>query len=457
MTIKTLLLAIAFVVAAGMPAQAQEAQDPALPAILDLRERAALRDAWLTRRLETVVPKLMAREKVDMWVLIAREYNEDPVLETMLPATWMSARRRTILLFHRLDDGSLERLSVSRYAVGELFEAAWTPEEQPDQWARLAEIVAARDPETIAVNRSADFPLADGLTDTEAAALENALGERYASRLVSGENLAVGWLETRIPEEMAVYPQIVRLAHSIIAEGLSERVITPGVTTANDVMWWYRQRIRELALRAWFHPSVSIQRNAAEAQGEAGSTAMTDLFANANPNVIRPGDLLHIDFGIDYLGLNTDTQHHAYVLRPGESEAPAGLKAGLAKANRLQDLLLANFEAGASGNAILARTRAEAIAAGLTPSVYSHPIGYHGHGAGGSIGMWDDQDGRPGPGEYPIRPDTAWSIELNVEAEVPEWGGQVVRFMLEEDAYFDGEAVRYLDGRQTRFHLIPRP
>jgi len=433
MPVKLFLFAIALAVAAGIPAAGQEAQDPAIPAVLDLRERAAVRDAWLARRLETVVPTLMARENVDMWVLIAREYNEDPVLETMLPATWLSARRRTILLFYRLEDGSLERLSVSRYAVGEVFEAAWTPEEQPDQWARLAEIVAERDPRRIAVSRSGDFPLADGLTDTEAAALEEALGERYVSRLVSGENLAVGWLETRIPEEMTVYPQIVRLAHAIIAEGLSERVITPGVTTADDVMWWYRERIRELKLRAWFHPSVSIQRNEGSA-GESSSTAMTDLFANENPNVIRPGDLLHVDFGIEYLGLHTDTQHHAYVLRAGETEAPAGLKAGLAQANRLQDLLAANFEAGASGNEILARTREQALGEGLTPSIYSHPIGYHGHGAGGSIGMWDDQDGRPGPGEYPIRPDTAWSIELNIEAEIPEW-----------------------DGRQSRFHLIGRP
>lgn len=455
MPLKCLLLTIALVASATLPAPAQEAQDPALPAILEMRERAAVRDAWLERRLETIVPELMAREGVDMWLLIGREYNEDPVLETMLPATWLSARRRTILLFHRREDGGLERLSVSRYAVGAFFEAAWTPEEQPDQWARLAEIVAERDPQAIAVNRSGDFPLADGLTDTEATALEEALGARYAARLVSGENLAVGWLETRVPEEMAVYPQIVRLAHAIIAEGFSEQVITPGVTTADDVMWWYRERIRELKLRAWFHPSVSIQRNESAA-GEPSSTAMTDLFANENPNVIRPGDLLHVDFGIEYLGLHTDTQHHAYVLRPGETKAPAGLEAGLAQANRLQDLLVANFEAGASGNEILARTRAQALAEGLTPSIYSHPIGYHGHGAGGSIGMWDDQDGRPGPGDYPIRPQTAWSIELNIETEIPEWGGQTVRFMLEEDAYFDGETVRFLDGRQSRFHIVPR-
>lgn len=435
---------------AALPVMAQEADDPALPAILSLEDQARVRDAWLEARLDRIVPELMAREGVDMWLLIGREYNEDPVLATMLPATWLSARRRTILLFHRAPDGSVERLAVARYEVGS-FKAAWKPEDQPDQWARLAEIVRARDPRTIAVNRSADFALADGLTASEAETLGAALGADLAGRLVSGEALAVGWLETRIEEELAVYPQIVRIAHAIVAEAFSERVITPGIATASEVSWWLRERVRELGLDTWFHPSVAIQR------AEGADTSMTALFAHDNPRTIRPGDLLHVDFGIVYLGLATDTQHHGYVLRPGEREAPEGLRAGLAAANRLQDILTQEFRAGDSGNAILARTRTRAIAEGISPTVYTHPIGYHGHGAGGGIGMWDNQEHVPGQGNYPIRPMTAWSIELNAEHAVPEWGGMKVKFMLEEDAWFDGVEVRYIDGRQDRFHLIPRP
>lgn len=435
---------------APLAATAQEVDDPALPAILSLEDQARVRDVWLELRLARILPELMAREGVDMWLLIGREYNEDPVLETMLPATWLSARRRTILVFHRKQDGSVERLAVARYKVGS-FAAAWVPETQPDQWARLAEIVRERNPRRIAVNRSADFALADGLTASESAALETALGPAFADRLVSGEALAVGWLETRIGEELAVYPQIVRIAHAIIAEALSERVITPGLTSADEVMWWLRERVRGLGLETWFHPSISIQR------AEGADTSMTALFAKDNPQIIMPGDLLHVDFGIVYLGLATDTQHHAYVLRPGETEAPEGLRAGLAAANRLQDILRDEFRAGDSGNAILARTRARAIAEGISPTVYTHPIGYHGHGAGGGIGMWDKQDGVPGQGEYPIMADTAWSIELNAEHAVPEWNGLKVRFMLEEDARFDGKTVDFIDGRQDRFHLIPRP
>ncbi|RMB12072.1 M24 family metallopeptidase [Eilatimonas milleporae] len=430
-----------------------ETGDPAMPAILDLRAQAKVRDAWLAHRLETVVPALMRREGIDMWILIAREYNEDPVVETMLPATWLAARRRTVLMFFDPGDGQpVEKLSVSRYAVGTAFEAAWNPEAEPDQWARIRALVAERDPKRIAVNRSATFALADGLSASEADGLTDALGATYASRLVSGENLAIGWLETRTAAELEVYPTIVRIAHAIIAEGFSERVITPGLTTSEDVVWWYRERIRALGLETWFHPSVRIQRAANPTKN------MTTMFSKMKPDtVIRPGDLLHVDLGITYLGLNTDTQHHAYVLRPGETDAPDGLKAGLAAGNRVQDILMESYRAGDSGNDLLAAARAKTTAEGLAATIYSHPIGYHGHGAGPWVGMWDNQDGTPGKGDYPLYPDTAWSIELNVEKAVPEWDGQSVRFMLEEDAWFDGKTVRFLDGRQERFHLIPRP
>jgi Xaa-Pro aminopeptidase len=453
--VRSLLLICFILILASLAAAlaAAEVEDPRVPAILDLREQAAVRDAWLQKRLETVVPALMRREGIDLWLLVAREYNEDPVIRTMLPSTWLSARRRTILVFHDPGAGKpIERLAVTRYPVGEVFPAAWDPEQQPDQWARLAELVAERNPRKIALNRSATFALADGLSASEAEAVLRVLGKRFTARVVSGERLALGWLETRIPEEMAVYPSIVRIAHSIIAEGLSERVITPGVTSTADVQWWYRERIRELGLQTWFHPSVSVQRTGQQQQSSATA------FAGRRPDsAILPGDLLHVDFGITYLGLNTDTQHHAYVLRPGETDAPPGLRAGLAAVNRVTDMLTANFRSGASGNQVLARTREQAIAAGLVPSIYSHPLGFHGHGAGPAVGMWDSQNGVPGTGDYVVHADTAWSIELNVTHPVPEWGGMQVRFMAEEDAYFDGERMRWLDGRQESLHLIPRP
>ncbi|NBC17334.1 MAG: Xaa-Pro aminopeptidase, partial [Bacteroidetes bacterium] len=251
------------------------AQDAEPPVILSMEERAAVQDAWLQERLETVVPRLMRREGIDLWIVTAREYNEDPVIETMLPATWLAARRRTMLVFYdRGPEAGVERLAVARYDVGDVFPQAWDKEAQPDQWQRLAEIVAERDPERIAVNTSETFALADGLTATEETALRAALPERYRERLVSGETLAIGWLETRIPAEITVYPMIVKLARQIIHQGLSEQVIQPGITTTSDVEWWYRDRIRDLTLTTWFHPTVSVQRN------ETGGDGMRETFAS---------------------------------------------------------------------------------------------------------------------------------------------------------------------------------
>ncbi len=415
---------------------------PALPAILSPRERAALEDRILVERLDTLIPEIMRAEGVDLWLLVAREYFEEPVVATMLDAENMHARRRTILIFHDPGEGKpVERLTVSRYGLGGLFAPAWDPDKQPDQWAAVAEIVAAHDPKKIAVNSSDLTQFADGMTLSQYDKFMSALPPALHDRVASGEGLAIRWLETRIPAEMELYPTIVRIAHAVIGEAFSRKVITPGKTTAEEVQWWYRDRLMQLGLTPWFHPSVAIQRQGVEGMIEGDE-------------VIRPGDLLWTDFGITYLRLNTDTQHLAYVLKPGETAAPAGLSAGLANSNRVQDFLRAAFKQGRSGNEALAEALAKAIAAGLDPSIYSHPIGHHGHGAGPSIGFWDNQQADP-RGSGPIRANTAWSIELTSYAAVPEWGGQKVDFRTEEDAFFDGKQVRFIDGRQTAITLIP--
>ncbi len=423
-------------------------QDESPPPVLPLRERAELMDRWLARRLDLLVPRLMRREGIDLWILVAREYDEDPVVETMLPATWLRARRRTILVFH--DAGAemgVERFSISRYDVGGFFPGAWNPTEEPDQLKRLASLVNERDPNRIGIDRSRDFALADGLSSTEHERLVAALPQRLRERIVPAESLAIGWLETRIADELELYPAICRLSHAIIAEGYG--AIEPGKTTTADLEWWYRERVEALDLDTWFHPSVSVQR--AEADGGALNFAR-----KSESETILPGDLVHLDFGITYLRLNTDQQQHAYVLREGETDAPEGLKAALAVGNRLQDLLTSCFTLDRTGNQVLAAALEKARGAGITATIYTHPLGFHGHGAGPTIGMWDQQGGVPGPGDFPLHADTVHSIELAVEVPVAEWGGKRMRIMLEEDALFDGQAVHYLDGRQTAFHLVGR-
>lgn len=427
---------------APLPLSETEQAAPALPAILAPNARADLENRILRERLDTLIPQIMREEGIDMWLLVAREYFEEPVVATMLDAENMHARRRTILIFFDPGEGKpVERLTVSRYGLGGLFAPAWDPDKQPDQWQAVADLIAARDPQKIAINSSDLYQFADGMTLSQYDRFMSALPANLHERVVSGENLAIRWLETRLPSEMEIYPSIVRIAHAVIGEAFSRKVITPGKTTAEEVQWWYRDRLMQLGLTPWFHPSVAIQRQNVKGMIEGDEA-------------IQPGDLLWTDFGITYLRLNTDTQHLAYVLKPGETEAPAGLRAGLANSNRVQDYLTRAFKVGRSGNEALAIARADAIAAGLDPSIYSHPIGHHGHGAGPSIGFWDNQKADP-RGAGPIRADTAWSIELTSYAAVPEWGGQKVDFRTEEDAFFDGETVRYIDGRQTEITLIP--
>ncbi len=387
----------------------------------------------------------MDRAGLDAWVLIAREYNEDPVLVTMLPQTWLeTARRRTILVFLRGEEG-VERMAVARYAIDDLFAGMWDPGVQPDQLARLVEILAGANAQRVGVNTSAVFPLADGLSASEHAALVAAMGP-LADRLVTAERAAIGWLETRLPEEIAGLETACAEAHQYLRRALSPEVIHPGDTTTEDVEWWLRQQVHDDGYGSWFHPTCSVQR--------VGGPPLSSFSGRPRSHVIEPGDLVHIDFGIKRMGLCTDQQQHGYVLKSGENEPPRGLAAGLEAANLLQDLLMERFVTGSTGNQILSETRRAATRAGVDGLVYTHPIGVHGHAAGPTIGLWDQQDGVSGQGDYPLFPDTAFSIELQTRLAVPEWGGQVVQFMLEEDAWFDGDLCRFLDGRQTELWLV---
>ncbi|MDQ3069707.1 MAG: aminopeptidase P family protein [Acidobacteriota bacterium] len=418
-------------------AAALSAQAPFPDRVLTHREQAPIVKRWIQERFRTVLPELMRREGIDMWVIVSREYNDDPVFRSMSPLTTYSSRRRTILVFHDRGEQGVEALSIGRFDYDGLFTVARTTND--GQWDGLRALVQERQPKVIGINSSEHWAHADGLTANERANLERALGAEFAPRLRSAEMLAVGWLERKLPEETVAYAHVMTIAHQIIRDAFSNKVITPGTTTSEDVVWWMRQRVADLGLGGWFHPSVSIQRK--------GGVQNGDL-------TIRPGDLLHTDFGLVYLGLSTDTQHHAYVLAPGEQDAPAGLRAGLAAANRLQDLTMLHAKVGVTGNAALAGALAQAKAEGLSPLIYSHPVGYHGHGAGPPIGMTDYQQGVPVRGEYIFRPDTWHSIELSATHPVPEWGNQPVRFMLEEDAGLSDAGWRWIAGRQERLYLI---
>ncbi len=447
----TVLLALALVLA---PARAAAQAHP----LGTLREQAQTRQAWLRLRLERVLPRLMREQGVQMWIVPVREYNEDPVFWSLVSPTTMAARRRTIYVFcDRGPEAGVERVAIGGSPQGGLYRVVRDPDAAlgsagasvrpaepfgPDQWRLLPPVVQACDPRSIAVDISHTHAFSDGLSAGEWEQLQAALPAAYRDRVVRRELLPLHYVEERLPEMVPTYVQMQRLAHEIIATAFSERVITPGQTRTDDVVWWMRQRLADLGLDTWFHPSVTVQRRGVE---------MGD---SANP-VIQRGDLLHTDFGLTALGLNTDTQHMGYVLRPGETDAPAGMYAALRRGNRLQDLLLEEMEPGRTGNQVLQATLDRMRAEGIDGTVYTHPIGDHGHGAGPTIGLWDRQEGVPGRGDVALRPNTWFSIELQATTPVPEWDGQPVRMALEEEAWLDADGTRrWVLARQERFHLV---
>ncbi len=421
--------------------------------VLSEEQRARVIDEILDERFSEVLPRIMDETEIDMWILISREYNEDPVLRTMLPATWLNARRRTILVFYRdTKKDTLERLAVARYNVGRNIVSAWDKEKEPDQWKRLMEIITERNPKKIGLNYSRDHNIADGLDKTDYQAFMKRLPGNLQNRVVSAEQLAVRWIETRTEREMVIYNQLVSITHQIIAEAFSEKVITPGITTTTEVEWWMRQKVTDMGLETWFHPTVDVQRT-----NENLVSHLYSFSGRPEDMVILPGDLLHCDFGITYLRLNTDCQELAYVLRPGEREAPLFLRNALKDGNRVQDFLTANMVAGRTGNEILAKALEAGRNAGLRPAIYTHPLGSYGHSAGTTIGMWDAQGGvMKDDGEnYPLNPKTVYAIELNTTVYIQEWKRDI-RVMLEEAGYFGADGFRYVNGRQEELYLIPR-
>jgi Xaa-Pro aminopeptidase len=422
---------------AAAVAQSVPYPDPA-ERVLTHREQAPLVKGWIEQRFDTLMPNLMTRTGIDMWIIVSREYNDDPVFRSMAPLATFSSRRRTILVFHNPGGGKpVERLSIGRFDYDGLYTVV--PTHNDAQYEGLRTVVDERNPRVIGINESDAWNHADGITANEKRRLMEALGPEYSKRVRSAEMLAVGWLEMKLPEELEAYRHVMKVAHMVIREAFSNKVITPGKTTNEDVVWWMRQRVAELGLGSWFHPSVTIHR-------QGGIKGVS---------VIQPGDMLHTDFGIVYLGFSTDTQHNAYVLKPGETDAPQGLKDGLQAANRLQDITMRFATPSTSGNEALRSSLELARKEGLVPSIYWHAIGYHGHAAGPPMGMTDYQEGVPVRGDYVFQPYTWHSVELNVTHKVPEWGGQDVRFALEEDAALmpDGK-WDWINGRQTEFYLI---
>ena len=414
--------------------------------ILSLKERARVIEEIQKDRFDNLLPKLMEETGIDMWVIITREYNEDPIIKTLLPPTWLNARRRTILAFYYdKEEKNLEKVAIARYSFGKNIPSIWNKDEEPDQMKALVKFIEEKNPNKIGLNYSDHFVLADGIVKTDYELLLDNMSNSLSKKVVSAEELAVRWIETRTEKEMIIYDQLVEITHGIINEAFSTKVITPGVTTTNDVVWWMREKVKKLGLKTWFHPTIDVQRN-----------EVSDLYAfdgESKFDIILPGDLIHCDFGISYLTLNTDCQELAYVLKSDETEAPDYLVKALEEGNRVQDIFTDLFEHKKTGNQILKEALEQGRNEGLRPQIYTHPLGTFGHSAGTTLGMWDSQGGVPFTGDFPMNYNTVYAIELNTKVFIEEWNKDI-RVMLEEAGVFEETGFRYVNGRQTELILV---
>ena len=428
------------------------AADGAFPS--SLRRQAALQQAWLKARLDGNLPVLMRKHGVAMWIVACREYAEDPAFFSLVSPTVFAARRTTIYVFN--DPG--QEKQIERFALGgDSNGGLYTVYRDPDapnheiygdtQWQVLRKLVDSRRPKNIAVDISETHAFSDGLTVGMQEKLMAALGPENAGRVTHAENLALEYQELRVPAMLPAYRDMMAIVHQLIARAFSNEVITPGKTTDEDVVWWLRQQVNDMGLGTWFQPSVMVQR--------AGARQGLDFLHKEGGIVIQRGDVLHTDFGITAMRLNTDTQHMGYVLRPDETDVPAGLKQALLNGNRLQDIVLERLRPGRTGNEILKDALHAMREAGIKGTIYSHPIGDHGHAAGPLIGLWDRQEGVPGRGDAPVLPMSWFSIELSAWTPVPEWKDQEMQMGLEEDAAVDASGhAAWVLSRQTEFHLV---
>jgi Xaa-Pro aminopeptidase len=414
--------------------------------ILNLKDRATLIEKIQKDRLDNLLPELMSKNGIDMWIIITREYNEDPIIKTLLPPTWLNARRRTILVFS-FDESTkkTESVAISRYNFGKNIKSIWDKDKTPNQMLALKNYIEKVNPKKIGLNYSENFALIDGISKSDYELFYSSISNDIKQRIVSAEDLGIQWIETRTELEKEIYKDLVSITQNIINEAFSNKVIKPGKTTTDDVVWWMREKVLELNLKTWFHPTVDVQRN-----------EQSDLYAfdgKSKYDIIQPGDLVHCDFGISYLTLNTDCQQIAYVLKSDEKEAPEFLTKALKDANKLQDILTSEFELNKTGNEILLNSLKIAKEKGLDPQIYTHPLGTFGHSAGTTIGMWDSQEGVPIKGDVLMKYNTVYAIELNNKSFIKDWNKEV-RIMLEEAGLFEENGFKYINGRQEEIILI---
>ncbi len=446
--VKSVILAITIVCLFQFTdALAQNKSDekiPPLPKLLSLREQMTVRETWLKKRFETMLLPMMRRHNVSMWIVTNEEFHSDAVTESIVPPIPIVGRRDFFIF---ADNGkTLDRYAVVRYSEERLKNHYTVLNPSRDKTAEaIKKIVDEKKPKTIALNMGGGRGQSDGITLDAYKFLVESLGKDYEARFVSGGKLITDYLDTRLPEELEHYRNAVLVTDILTRRAFSNEIITPGKTTVGDVRWWLLQQVNNLGLTVWFQPDLRVQR-----QAKSNNTSQQFLEVADEAVMLERGDLIHVDFGLNYMGLSTDWQKHAYILKKGEKDAPAGLKNALKNTNLLQDALFKFARTGMTGAEVYENTMGEMKRVNVEAMIYSHPLGTQGHGLGASIDFRQSIGGA----EERFRLGSYMAIELNTSTVVPEWNNQKVTIMAEDDAMMTEKGFEFIRPRQTEFYLI---
>jgi Xaa-Pro dipeptidase len=429
--------------AAGPAKQSTTAVEPKL---LPWSQQIAVREQWLVKR-HGMILDMMRHNGVDMWIVVNEEFHDDPLTQYVAPPR-PYAGGRDFFVFIDTGDAGLKKIAITGFAeesVKKFFEA---PDDPKPADKVLPEIYQQYKPKKIALSYSGHRGVTRSITHDTYKFMAEKMGPEAESHFVPAENLIEEYSDTRIPEEFATYTDMVKVTEILAQRSLSGEVIKPGVTTVGDVRRWLYDQLGERGLTTWFQPDLRVQR-----RGKPNETSRGFLAVSPEEVVIQKGDVVHLDFGITYMGLNTDWQKMSYVLRDGEQDVPEGLKKALANTNALQDSMCRNSKPGKAAGDVYNDVMADMKQQGIEAKVYSHPLGFQGHGLGASIDYRSAQRADSMPARK-LRDGSYISIELNSVTAVPEWDGQKVFVMEEDPAYLTAEGWKFFVPRQTEWYVV---
>ena len=421
---------------------------PLMPKVLPWSQQIAVREQWLAKRHQMILP-MMRKHGIDMWIVVNEEFHDDPLTQYIAPPR-PYAGGRDIFVFVDTGEAGLRKIAITGFSEENLKQFFESPDEPRPADKVLPELYAQYKPHKIALSFGGRRGVQRSLTHDSYNYLADKMGTEATQHFVPAADLIEEYLNTRIPEEFATYQMMVRLTDSLTRRALSSEVIHPGKTTIGDVRRWLYDQLAENRVSTWFQPDLRVQRRSRKNDTSRGFLAVAP-----EATVIERGDVVHLDFGITYMGLNTDWQKMAYVLLPGEKDAPTGLKNAMKNTNTLQDSLTLRARPGRTAAEVYTQTMEEMKQKGIQAQIYSHPIGNQGHGLGPSIDFRSAQrTDIAASAAKPLLKGSYLSVELNTQTPVPEWDGQKVFIMMEDDAYLTDAGYKFFVPRQEAFYLV---